>query len=179
MITINQPADGPRLSAGERFRADRVARLNRIVEATGCRVVVSSTWRWNARVREGFSVSQLQHWLREAGFVGEVHDITTAFSDEVDAWDIEHHRGAEILAWCQAQPVAPRALAVLDDLALRGAVEPYLVRTDYRVGLVDADVERVIGLLRERPRRVPWRPAPRARRSASSPPASTPASPGR
>jgi hypothetical protein len=157
VIARNQPeSEQPRLSAIQRLVPERVARLNRIVEVTRCRVTISSTWRYSPRVGTGFSAEQLGEWLKQAGFMGKVAGITPAFSDEEDLTAVETHRGREILAWCAAQVPLPRALAVLDDARLRGAVAPFLVRTDPSVGLTDADVERAIVLLRARPRSTPW-----------------------
>lgn len=156
VIAINQPLTGPRLTAAQRLVRERVARLNTIVERTGCRVVVSSTWRYNAIAGRGFGRLILAGWLREAGYRGELAGITEAMSDESDVGVMEGTRGGEILAWCAKQEVQPRALAVLDDLELRGAVAPVLVRTAEEVGITDADVERVVALLlAKRPVR-PW-----------------------
>jgi hypothetical protein len=158
VIAINQPLIGPRLTAAQRLVRERVARLNTIVERTGCLVVVSSTWRWNAIAQEGHGVDMLLSWLREAGYTGDLAGITEAKTDESTVALIEANRGLEILAWCEAQPVKPRALAVLDDLALRGAVAPVLVRTVEAIGITDADVERVVELLTAKRPVKPWEP---------------------
>jgi hypothetical protein len=169
VVSVNQPEDGPILTALERLIPERVAKLNTIVARTGCKVLVSSTWRYNARTGIGFDVAGLTRILRASGFEGEVSAVTPWLYEVEWAEDIEAHRGEEILAWCAAQPVKPRALVVLvvlDDLALRGPIYEVLVRTDDRVGLTDADVDRVVELLtRMRPVRV-WE-AGRLRRTRS------------
>lgn len=48
-----------------------VAHLNRIVEATGCLVVLSSSWRL-----ERGALLNVTDWLRRAGFVGTLFDLT-------------------------------------------------------------------------------------------------------
>lgn len=79
-------------NADERLDGACVAQLNRVVEATGAKIVVSSTWRLFR------SVSELQTILNRFGFVGEVIDKTTTLnqynydrrSKEIDLWLLEH-----------------------------------------------------------------------------------------
>ena len=110
-----------------------------------------------------------------------VADVTPRLGEEAYVDDIEKSRGREILWWVDAQPVKPRAIAVLDDLRLRGPIGRVLVQTREAVGLADADVERAVALLRSRgPLARPWEPeAPPRARSATSRRASSTASPGR
>lgn len=61
--------------------------LNHIIEKTGAKVVVSSSWRL------GKSVDVLQKLLNDVGFKGEVIDKTSSFRSE------EILRGNEILSW--------------------------------------------------------------------------------
>lgn len=56
------------------FDPDLVNNLNRIVENTGAKIVVSSTWR------KGRSVDELQTLLDSVGFIGEVIGKTKSFS---------------------------------------------------------------------------------------------------
>ena len=98
----------PALSAIQRIVRTAVAKLNRLVVLGDAQVVVSSTWRRDPRTGEGASASQLQLWLRQAGFVGDVIGITPTYRGH----DV---RGAEIQAWIDAQPVAPSAVVILDD----------------------------------------------------------------
>ena len=55
------------------FDPESVNQLNRIIEETGAKVVVSSTWRI------GRTPNQLQEILDRVGFVGEVIDTTPHF----------------------------------------------------------------------------------------------------
>ena len=116
---------------------DAVARLNRLLRATGAAIVVSSTWR----LRE--SVDTMQQLLGAAGIVGRVIGLTPLPRD-VPGWK---SRGDEIAAWWAAHAAPQAMMAVLDDESDLGAFTDRLVRTDPEVGLTDADVERAIALL--------------------------------
>lgn len=52
---------------------ESIKQLNRIVNETGAKIVVSSTWR------HGRTVSELQEILERVGFIGEVIDKTPGF----------------------------------------------------------------------------------------------------
>jgi hypothetical protein len=55
------------------FDPESVKELNRIIEFTDAKVVVSSTWRIGKRVID------LQNMLNEVGFIGEIIDTTPSF----------------------------------------------------------------------------------------------------
>jgi len=67
----------------ENVDVEAVARLNRIVEATGAAVVVSSTWRI------GRSAKELQALLDAHGFVGNVIGKTGNGHDGVRGFQIQ------------------------------------------------------------------------------------------
>lgn len=80
------------------FDPESVKQLNRIINETGAKVVVSSTWRI------GRSVEQLQGILNRVGFTGEVIDRTPSFhakGDDNDGNRIGYTvpRGCEIDWW--------------------------------------------------------------------------------
>ena len=131
-------------SAFDRLVPHRVAHLSKIVERTGCKVVVASTWRKDPKTGRGLSAWQLQAALRSRGYTGTVDDITP-FHREVSFPDeIAKVRGGEILAWLRAQVESPRAIAILDDVALDGPMAPYVIRTVEDIGLTAADAERAV-----------------------------------
>jgi hypothetical protein len=137
VLSRNQPAYGPTLSGPERLIPAAVGLLSTLVERTGCRVVVSSTWR-------ECGVQVLLAWLRSAGYTGTI-DGVTRLSDHSTAYDIERGRGAEILDW-RRRHAARAPYVVLDDLALAGPVAKRLVQVTSGQ-LSEADVERAEGML--------------------------------
>ena len=114
-----------------------VARLNRICEATGAHVVVTSAWRRIYRER-----CQLADILVAAGFTGMVAGMTPT--------DVAGGRMAEIQAWQDAPP--PRRyrgapFCIIDDEHDFWGWERYLVRTHPIDGLTDGDADKAIQLL--------------------------------
>lgn len=123
-----------------------IRRLNRIVEATDSRIVVSSAWRYqihgHAMTLLGFSYMLRTHGLKM--FVNGqcvVIDITARDEDIAERPD-------QIRAWLKYNGMRDQRYVILDDLdADWGDLK--IVRTDPVVGLTDADVERAIAILSE------------------------------
>lgn len=110
---------------------DAVGRINRIAEATGCVIVLSSSWRCLD------PIAHIDRALRHRGLVTHLYGATPP---------IGNPRGAEIEAWLAMCPTLD-AWAILDD---DSDMEPHmdaLVQTDGRYGLLDEHAERVIRLL--------------------------------
>lgn len=63
-----------------------VERLNRIVEATNCKVVLSSSWRLDG---DGFPTTQ--KWLERAGFRHHIEDQTPYLSTGVRGDEVSLH----------------------------------------------------------------------------------------
>jgi len=167
VVSRNPPPDDPFRSGIERLVAENVHLLDAIVRRTGCRVVVSSSWRYDPATGLGSRAPVLESWLRAKGYTGRVDGITPHHGEVRWSDDIEERRGGEILAWCVDRPQKPRAIAVLDDMALRGPIAPFLVQTDESAGITAADVERVVALLQQPLRgRRPWTQPRRAVRVA-------------
>lgn len=127
------------LAAGEpipRPPIDReaVARLERIVQATGAEIVLSTSWRGHP---------DLPRWLVERGCSAEVVGMTPVLRGD---------RGREIAAWLRRNrfrrnPALAGPFAILDDGDDVGALAPWLVRTTPELGLQDGHVDRAIALL--------------------------------
>lgn len=116
--------------------ADAVEKVNCLLAATGARVVVSSTWRI------GMTVPEVQALLEERGFAGVVCGLTPQLHVE---------RGTEIQAWLEERRTHPEhaggvRFVILDDGEM-GELSPHHVKTDFEVGLTDADCARAIELL--------------------------------
>src|SRR5262249_32755556 len=92
---------------------EAVARLNRLVDVTSAKMVVSSTWR------KKFSVSELQERLDAHGLVGEIVDVTpdgytTDALREALGYGTRIFRGHEIDFWLQQHTEVER-FVILDD----------------------------------------------------------------
>ena len=113
---------------------DTVDRLNQITDNTGACIVVSSTWRW------GWAQDFLGMlaFFRKVGVTGKVIDITPINDDG---------RHQQIQQWLDMTDDVD-AFVILDDIDwFAGILHKYLVLTDPRVGLQNADVQSAIQIL--------------------------------
>lgn len=111
-----------------------VSRLNRLVEASGARVVLSSAWRKGG-------VESAQQALRAKGATWTIHATTPVLESGdrfLEIWTyIAHSRG-----------YVTNFVILDDELVIDlDVADPWLVQTDRRVGLTDEDVERALAIL--------------------------------
>ena len=123
-----------------------VTRLNRVLSATGAKVVISSSWR------KLLDPDELRRVLRDHGFDGEVIGETPdgpndpAFVD----WHDRIERGHEIAHWLAEHHGEVTGFVILDDCSDMAWLRPKLVQTDASVGFTDADAEAAIRMLEGR-----------------------------
>lgn len=129
------------------FKLDRVAvrRLNRLLDASGAKVVVSSTWRM------GRSIVELQRVLDSYGFTGEVIGRTKVLST---------YRGYEIRQWMVDTRLAIdiESFVILDDDSDMVDLLDRLVQTTHMHGLCDRHVREALELLETPVRQRDWFP---------------------
>jgi hypothetical protein len=137
----NEDLDAWGTAAHEDSKLNRVAieRLNRIVDATGAFVVVSSMWRIN-RMRV-----ELQEILGRNGFTGTVLDKTP---------NLKEPRGLEVKAWLYNTRRDVKAFVILDDKDdFKHFGRNHLVQTSFDGGgLLDEHIEPAVKILGR-----PWR----------------------
>ncbi|MEE7440909.1 HAD domain-containing protein [Methylobacterium oryzae] len=121
-----------------------VARLNALCHRTGCRIVVSSSWRGGPyRGPKGCRAI-----LRRLGVTGPFHrDWRTRDWRPADGWGWECKvRGKQIADWLAAHPATAYAI-VDDDSDMLPEQMPRYVKTHFKDGLQDVHIERLIALL--------------------------------
>lgn len=119
-----------------------VARVNTIVSRADARVVLSSSWRKRA------SRDELCALLRSRGLERSLLSLTPSLYRTPDGARLT--RGDEVLSWLATSLAAGTtvdAYVILEDEEELGELEARCVRTDSRVGLTDADVERALTML--------------------------------
>lgn len=123
---------------------EKLLRLKRIVDATGAKIVLSSTWRYD---RDESSINsdflELHEVFRKVGL--EFYDYTP-----VDAIGIR--RGMEIRAWLGLHPEVTKFVILDDELFdfVKRGLLPRLVKTDFGYGgLTDELAQEAIELLME------------------------------
>lgn len=120
-----------------------VARLKRIIDATGAKIVLSSTWRdgWNREdesKNEPF-FSQLRDKLKEYG---------------MEIWDalplpLRPNRGLAIAEWFELhKDLDIESFIILDDWYDMGIYRDHLIWINGNIGLTDEDVVEAINYMK-------------------------------
>ena len=111
-----------------------VERLNRVVERTGCFIVISSSWRIL------YTQVELEGILRTCGLTEKA-----IIYDRTPSIPIPHCRGDEIELWLSGHEIDQ--FVILDDAADMGALKEHLVQTLPTEGLLDSHVEEIVSRL--------------------------------
>ena len=119
-----------------------VERLNKIVEATGAKIVISSSWR------HIWSLGEIVKMLKKRGF---------RFTDSIIGVtpSLLSNRGSEVAEWLGRQEEHARiggdsvqSYAILDDSTdFEPEQHEHMVHTDAHFGLTDDDIGRAISIL--------------------------------
>jgi len=116
----------------EIIEEDMVERINRVIEATGCSVVVSSTWRILMPLEE------LKRVLGGHGFLSEAI---------IDATPHLTRRDDEIATWLESNLGVSKFAVVDDSIDDLTGVSDQLVRTSFETGVLDEHTEQLIQML--------------------------------
>lgn len=149
---------GPGVSAApadpaRQFPSSCLGALSRLLQASGARLVLSSTWRAVPAAREQI-LANFARYAAEEPTRGAALGAVARFDEMTDpAYHAE--RQWEIHAWLQARPGVRRWVALDDEELLlgasnaerRGAFERHVVKTESHVGLTDELAEAAIALL--------------------------------
>lgn len=114
------------------LNSEMVSRLNRIVEKSKCKVVLSSSWRY-------IGLDKVDALLKGVGFLFDLHSLTMR-----DQFDFA--RGAEIRGWMKANNVLEEDIVILDDDTDMLDLGDRLVKTSMETGLLDCHVEQALRL---------------------------------
>lgn len=118
----------------------RVELLNQVVDATGCKLVVSSTWR------QRYIIGELNALLRSQGLTGNLYQYTPR-PFQLTPGGPWSKRGNEIESWLFTTTKDITSWAVVDDGEVKLSDPTRLVRTEMAFGLEQAHVETLIKLL--------------------------------
>lgn len=115
---------------------DKISLVNNIVEKTGAKIIISSSWRLLA------DIDELKTLLKEKGLKGEILDVTAKGGKEHD--DRWKHIESKIKEY------KPSSFVILDDDHIsteKNFKNPNFVKTQDHTGLTKADVEKAIDIL--------------------------------
>jgi len=125
---------------------EHIKHLNRIVEKTGAKVVISSTWR--------LGIHSLGIWrlLDAFGFKGEVIGQTPRRAGsirgvEIGDWIDKHNKGEDLFMQVDKEVDPVESFVILDDDSDMGELLPFLVQPKIDNGLTSEDADRAIEIL--------------------------------
>lgn len=127
------------VSQSNEIKPECVARLNRILQETEARIVLSSAWRYML-VGRAMSLIGFDYLLRTHGVIANRLVGRTAADEEVS------ERGWQIHQWRKENDHCGKYV-VLDDMDLHISPLHPFVQTDGQIGLTDSDVDKAIRLL--------------------------------
>src|SRR6476620_3382199 len=116
-----------------------VSNLNKLVEQTDAKIVVSSTWR------HGRSIEELQSILDGVGFKGEVVDKTPDLNRKLNR-DVD--RGEEIEDWLVSNRGVKSFVILDDDGDMLDEQLDCFVHTSFKTGLNEECTEKAIQILK-------------------------------
>lgn len=136
--------DWPFVSEEDCIYPHLVVKINKIVEVTGARIVLSTAWRHNR------SFEHLRKLLVKQGLEAIIIDRT--FSEKHphhkdDKWLIGANRGMQCLDWLQKNKFLNIASFVMIDDNDLGCLHHRAVYTDPNYGITDVNVEEAIEIL--------------------------------
>lgn len=136
------PTCATEMHSGGKIDPIATKRLKTIIDATGAKIVVSSTWRI-------VHMKALTAWLHRHGIdqkhvIGRTphHLSVKVVGKEV----VSIPRGRQIQEWLDAHPEVTR-FVILDDDEDMEHLRPHLVKTTWKDGLLDEHVDEAIARL--------------------------------
>lgn len=117
-----------------------VQELHRIVQETGCKIVLSSTWRLGG-------LESIHDPLRNAS-IGKPEQLRLIMDALLDITPISDnmHRGLEIRQWIEENDFSGNFVIVDDDSFDMAAVSEQLVLTQFETGLTSKEADEIINM---------------------------------
>lgn len=126
---------------------DHIQWLNKIVDETGAKVVISSTWR------SEFSTMGFWRFLTLCGFRGEVigktPQLDTYRGTEIKCWLVAHQSKTKRFAdsqWYRHKEEVDSFVIIDDDSDMEDMIDR-LVKVDGRIGLTEKEADEAINML--------------------------------
>jgi len=120
-----------------------IAALNRITDATGAKIVLSTSWRWPS-LKGPQADALLREWGATGEIIGSTPILETAWKPENKLW-IGVPRGREIQAWLDQNKID--SFVIIDDDRDMEHLLSRLIHTPFEVGLTESDADKAIEML--------------------------------
>lgn len=147
--TCGKPRQDPPYDCYSRVDPACVAQLNRITDATGAVIVVSSSWRHGSERR----FQKLKVYLADMGVHARIIGRTPQLSGWTGTIWVSKQRGDEIQDWISAAG-ADVPFVILDDESDMAHLKHRLVQTTFDHGLTREHADAAIAMLSQEVPRV-------------------------
>jgi hypothetical protein len=135
---------------GHKFCTVSVRYLEDIIEQTGAKIVISSTWRFN-----GFD--EMKEMWTERNLPGEVIDVTPiahrclSYYEDIKnlSFTDKAERGREIYTWLQEHPEVTDYVIFDDDNDMLKLQQSHFIQTDPQTGIDQATAQKAIYILNQ------------------------------
>lgn len=129
---------------GQLFFYQNCDALKKIIDETGAKIVISSTWRMEGEIK-------MKEMWKYRGLVGEIIGITPNEIDVVESGITEFYdmvcRGHEIGLWIKQNNFKGNYVIIDDTKDMLKNQEDFFVTTNGFVGLTMKDAEKAISIL--------------------------------
>lgn len=129
---------------GQLFFDQNVQALNRVVELSGVKIVLSSTWRMAG-------LKQMKQMWIDRGLPGDLIDVTPTETTVVKRGMAEFYdlvsRGMEVECWLQDHPDVEGYVIIDDCRDFLEHQKERFVQTDPMIGFTEEDADRTIKIL--------------------------------
>jgi hypothetical protein len=116
-----------------------IKELNKILEATGAKIVVSSSWRKSNHLDSVFKVKGIT-------FI----DCTKNWIDKYINTGYTSRRGQEIEEWLERHPEVESYVILDDDSDMLESQKKFFIKVDREIGLCDSDCNKAIEILNQK-----------------------------
>jgi hypothetical protein len=129
---------------GQLFFYQNCEALKKIINETGAKIVISSTWRMAGE-------SEMKALWKHRNLAGEIIGITPTETQLVESGEAEFYdlvcRGHEIKHWIKQNKFNGNYVIIDDTKDMLKEQEPFFIVTNTYFGLTLKDAERAIGIL--------------------------------
>lgn len=137
LMETDEPTPLQRVYPYSEFNPESCKILNRIIDETECKIVLSSSWRLDG-------IHRMNMLFKHFG-LPQIHDITPSLCERFGSLC----RGKEIDKWLSEHPEVIKYVIVDDDSDMEEHQLPYFVKTNpYGSGLDNEVANKIIELLK-------------------------------
>ena len=139
LMETDEPTPLQRVYPYSEFNPVSCQILNKIIEETGCKIVLSSTWRLDG-------LQYMNNIFKHVGIFHKLYDITPSLAHK---YDTTLCRGKEIDKWLNEHPEVTKYVILDDDTDMEEHQLPFFIKTDpYKDGLNNEVANKVIEILK-------------------------------